>query len=284
MIEDIDAVLGRLAESVHGGWVLNPDTTFPLTIQGVSRDQAARFRAMLNKAFEDVAPDAPPTDPYAIVRFMASTKMVCKEVTDYVEENRSAFTAGRDPDSIPYFDPDALFLNAEVSDTDRDLVCDRHGWNTIKFYLRNKKMIDEPRLIWPEHRDRERFKNLASLGLASFGGTIERKGKRGDAVSLAAAPFRSTLETVGDWMRRCEAIADNLSHTYSCAAGTTNSIRFNRLPEIVEITKGYECCPVGDDFTCKLCRRMSKLKYHAMAPPRTPFHLGCRCSSLSIHK
>ena len=73
---------GRLAPSIHNGWVLNPETPFPLTVQGIDRSQAEQFKAMLSSMIE-VGDHGPKDD---IVDFVATSGLSCQELTEYISQ------------------------------------------------------------------------------------------------------------------------------------------------------------------------------------------------------
>ena len=84
-------LLPTLNVASESGIVLNPGTTFPLTILGVDKKTVDEFRALL----DGLAPYHPSgyEKDNPIAHFVAKTGLRCKEVDDYVAKYRTQWEA-----------------------------------------------------------------------------------------------------------------------------------------------------------------------------------------------
>ncbi|MGD0077741.1 MAG: hypothetical protein ABSB91_03830 [Sedimentisphaerales bacterium] len=252
------------------GWVLNPDTTFPLTILGVDEQLALKLKDLLDQT-ETVHPRGLFNSVAAMI---AQTGLRCKEIEDYVANFRESFAEDAELDVAPYCDLDSLFNGKRLDLTFGASVVARYGFDNLRFYCRYLKMIDMPRPIPISHRDRERFEELTRVGLATIGPPITKAGKYGDSFKLNTLKESINLDDLGSWLKLCTTIAELITLTYySSSVPTTQIALYNNYPDIV----GYEVAATGDDCTCPFCTRMAGKKYPARSRPKVPFHLGCRC-------
>ena len=73
----------RVEPSDKGGWILNPEGTFKLTIQGIDSASALQLKGMLAGDSRSGAP--------VVVDFLLRSGATCLEVEDYVREYRPIF-------------------------------------------------------------------------------------------------------------------------------------------------------------------------------------------------
>jgi len=270
---------------VHGpiraagdGWVLNPDGTFPLTILGVDERIALDLKKLL-----DATETVHPTGLYrSLAALVAQTGLRCKEIEDYVAEFRETFAAGKQPPVAPYCDLDSLFTGKRIDATVGGTLVSWYGFENLRFYCRHLNMIGRPRPIPTTHRDRERFEELARVGLATIGSSMTKAGKSGEAFALNALEAPASLDDLASWLDLCETVAELITLTYSHSLFATRSAQSETEPEVAEILTGYKLATVGDDCTCRHCARMDGKKYPAGSRPNVPFHLGCRCVLIAL--
>ncbi len=264
----------KKSTSEGGGWVLNPDTPFPLTILGVDEQLALKLKDLLDQT-ETVHAGGLFNSVAAMV---AQTGLRCKEIEDYVANFRESFAEDAELDVAPYCDLDSLFNGKRLDTTLGASVVARYGFDNLRFYCRHLKMIDTPRPIPISHRDRERFEELTRVGLATIGPPITKAGKSGDSFKLNTLKESINLDDLGSWLKLCTTIAELITLTYySSSVPTTQIALYDKNPLIQNELRGYEIVTVRDDCTCPFCARMDGKKYPAKSRPKVPFHLGCRC-------
>lgn len=194
------ASVGPLTSTTGGGWILNPRSPLPLTIEGVGREQAEVFRAICEeKRFTG-------TDGLtrALIPLIARSNLRCREVEDYVRQYRPQYQkalhalqqtspewqAAAEPDREdllpelqraalqtlnirPDCDLIALFECAPQDATFDDVLLDRYGMDTLQFYLRYADDLKRVHVV-PVEADgfRKSFESLAQIGLAARGRDI----------------------------------------------------------------------------------------------------------------
>lgn len=74
-----------------GGWVLNPKSTFPLTVYGIDRVTAEELKKLLDSES-------------SILHIVTQTKLRCKEIDDYNKEFRPQYLDEiENLDVVPFF-------------------------------------------------------------------------------------------------------------------------------------------------------------------------------------
>lgn len=157
---------GKPIPSEDGGWILNPQSTFPLTIYGISQSVAEELKQTLDNVYSQGIYQA----VASILPIVARYNIRCKEVDDYVkkfkpiyqqkiEEQIKAF-----PDWSNLSDLDKEDLLSEFKDnaitsldirpdcnlkvifdsehldlTVDDVLIDKYGYDIMCFYLKKKK-------------------------------------------------------------------------------------------------------------------------------------------------
>jgi len=214
----------------------------------------------------------------ALAEFVAKTGLRCKEIDDYVAEYRGVWESGREPNVLPYCDLDALFAGDKLGSVGKELLAN-YGFSNLRFYCRQS---DAARPVSKVHRDRQRWDALAKARLATIGAPMTKRGKTGQAFSTV--PLDVSKQDLSAWVGYCMAIAELISLTYFHSISSIQRAQNDRDPAVAEILKGYELTCVGDDCTCAYCSRMDGRKFSVKEAPRTPLHIGCRCSLLEILK
>jgi len=259
-------------------WVLNSSSTFPLTILGVDKNTILKLKNILDQA-QTIHPRGLFN---SVAEIVAQTGLRCKEIEDYVANFRDIFNADDELDVAPYCDLDSLFNGKRIDQNVGTSLVVNYGFDNLRFYSRHLKMVDMPRPIPLSHRDRERFEELTRVGLATIGPPITKAGKSGDSFKLNYLKESiNNLDDLGSWLKLCTTVAELITLTYSHSYFATQQI-LNNNKMAVEDMKGYEVYSVGDGCTCPFCARMNGKKYPAKSPPKTPFHIGCRCALLEI--
>ena len=267
-------------QSTDGGWVLNPDTTFPLTFFGVDYPVAMQLKDLLDQTATIHATGLFPS----VAALVAQTGLRCKEIEDYVTQFRETIEADKEPDIVPYCDLYSLLDGQRVESVVGGNLVAKYGFENLRFYARHPKMIGAPRPIPPTHRDRKRFEELVRVGLATMGPPMSKAGKSGEAFSLNMLEGSIDLDDLSLWIGYCLAVAELVTLTYSSSVGQTRSAQFLDRPEIFDDIWGYKVITAGDDRTCRFCARMDGKKYPAGSRPKLPFHVGCRCGVLEIFR
>ena len=185
-----------IVKSTGDGWILNPQSTFPLTIYGIDQSVAEETKQILENVYTTGIHEITKN----IIPIVARQNLRCKEVDDYVKKFKPIYlkkieeqkqtspewaTASnldkRDLlyefknnaivqlDVQPYCNLEILF-EADLSDlTVDDVLIDRYGYEVIRFYLSRKKGVHT---VPADHYDRKMFEKLTEVGLAVRGENI----------------------------------------------------------------------------------------------------------------
>lgn len=270
--------VGKCIPSPYGGWILNPEITFPLTILGVDKQLVSKLKDLL-----DQTQTIHPRGLYnSVASIVAQSGLHCKEIEDYVANFRDGFNAGKQPDIVPHCDLESLFNGKRLDTTLGASVVARYGFDNLRFYCRHLKMIDTPRPIPVSHRDRKRFEELTLAGLATIGPPITKAGETGDSFKLNTLKESINLDDLGSWLKLCTTIAEVITLTYSHSLlETLNVINIQGL-DAAGMLKGYKVATCGDSRTCSFCSRLNGKVYPAGSRPKVPFHIGCRCILIEV--
>lgn len=184
---------GPITPSGDKGWILNPKSTFPLTIYGINKSIAEDLKQILDDGYSQ----GPYQVEQKLMPIVARYNIKCKEVDDYVEKfkpvylkkiedqikassewNISSDLDKRDLlsefksnaiaslDIRPDCNSDVLFETDEMDLIIDDVLIDKYGYDTVRFYLSRKKSVH---VIPADDYDREMFERLTSVGLAIRG-------------------------------------------------------------------------------------------------------------------
>jgi hypothetical protein len=184
---------GSVTMTHDSGWILNPRSTFPLTIYGVDQQIANELKRLLEAGYS--------LGTYAhartIIPIIARSNLRCKEIDDYVKKFKPQYfskieelkrssgewasASVRDQDDLlvsfreqavdsldirPYCDLEILF---ECEPTDAmvdDALIDRYSYDNLQLYLRYAGNLDKVRIIPAGHYERGGFEKLVEKGLA----------------------------------------------------------------------------------------------------------------------
>lgn len=194
---------GSVTMTHDGGWILNPTSTFPLTIYGVDQQIADELKKLLEAGYS--------LGTYAhartIVSIIARSNLRCKEIDDYVKKFKPQYfsrieelkqssgewrsASVRDQDDLlvsfreqavesfdirPYCDLETLFECEPTDATIDDALIDRYGYDNLQLYLRYAGNLDKVRVIPADHYERGGFEKLVEIGLAIKGTDISLPG------------------------------------------------------------------------------------------------------------
>lgn len=193
-IEDPDT--GSIASTKDGGWVLNPSSTFPLTIHGINKTTAEELKRLIDAGYSIGTYSHART----IVPIIARSNLHCKEIDTYInqfkpqylnkiEEQKQLTTewesaSARDKedlltgfrqqaikslDVIPYCDLETLFECEPKDFTLDDALIDRFGFEVLHLYLRYAGNLDKVRVLHADHPERAGFEKMVDLSLARRG-------------------------------------------------------------------------------------------------------------------
>lgn len=198
---DIPGFLGTgpVSPTPDGGWTLNPKSTLPLAVYGISQTIATELKKLLD------AGCSLGTDAHArsILPIIALSNLRCKEIDDYITSFRpqyfkrieqlkqatpewaSASSEDQEKllaefsqeaidslDVIPYGDLEALFEDEPTDVTVDESLILRFGNESLFFYLGYAQNLKKIHAIPRDHCARSEFEKLVRLGLASNGRAI----------------------------------------------------------------------------------------------------------------
>lgn len=190
---------GPLTSTSDGGWILNPRSTFPLTVYGVNKDTAENFKSLLEEmSFSDIE-----SFLGTLVLFICRTKLRCKEIENYLsgfkpmyvkeldklikssaelssasaEERRELLISLRREaiealDVRPAGALEFLFEgDPTLMETIESLV-GQFGYENLRHYFEYGPELDQVHCVPPGRQQRLGFEELARVGLASRGEAI----------------------------------------------------------------------------------------------------------------
>lgn len=192
--------VGKLTRVSDKEWILNPDATFPLTIRGADETTASTIKTIL----EQTATSSIYEIQQVMLPVIAQHNIRCKEIDQYInkykpcylqsiEEMKSGSPEWNEASELdrqdlleefklraleslqvrPYCDIEVLFEESERDHTVDDVLINRYGFDSMRFYLRKSKRLNKVHVVPADSRDREKFEKLVSLGLSRQGASIE---------------------------------------------------------------------------------------------------------------
>jgi hypothetical protein len=192
---------GNIKPSSDGGWVLNPKSTFPLTIYGIDESKVKDFKKLLDDyytsgSFRNISD--------SILQVIATPGFYCKEIEDYVNEYKPKYIKQIDKiilssaefvsateeekeelidefrfdaleiiDKQPYCDFLTLFnvIGYNIDTVRR--ITNSYGYANLLFYLKNKKNIGKVCILKTDDGKNIDFEKLINCGLAIKNELIE---------------------------------------------------------------------------------------------------------------
>lgn len=187
---------GSIVASDDGGFIINPKSTFPLTIYNLDETTVKELKQILEDGYSEGAYSV----IQRIVPLATRYNVRCKEVDDYIKQfkplylksikeqiqNSPEWSSASDLDkedlldefrniaiSSLYIQPNCnlkiIFENESMDVTIDDVLIDRYGYDVIRFYLGRKKGTF---IIPSNHYNRKSFEKLVEAGLANRGDNI----------------------------------------------------------------------------------------------------------------
>ncbi len=145
---------GLIKETQDGGWILNSDSSFPLTVYGINQKQAIDMRIILDSIFFKDSKNV----EQRLERLILQTELRCKEVDEYLGEFRPQYTIARDTirEKMPHL------KDTQFDEDDDDLR--ETAWNALlsldkypepihpdMLFLDPPKAVEVARLLWQTH-------------------------------------------------------------------------------------------------------------------------------------
>lgn len=246
---------GPVTATSDGGWVLNPKSTFPLTVYGIDRATAEDLKRLLDQGYSLGTYD----HARALVPLIARSNLRCKEVDEYIrrfkpqylktleELKRSSgeWASASEPDREDLLstfrqqaidslevrpavcDLETLFESEPLDTTIDDALIDRFGFETLQLYLRYAGNLAKVHVIPADHYDRDGFEKLVKVGLAIRGAEIPLSG------ILETLKLKDLKELVADlhppsFRRKAQAI-DFLMKLPDVKEGISKVVAFREL-------------------------------------------------------
>lgn len=271
---------GEVTKSEDNGWILNPKSTFPITIYGVEEEIAKRIKEMLDRGLSSEVYKVAENISPLIARY----KIRCKEVDEYIEAfkpiylkkieeqiedypNWKRLSEAERKDLIskfrsnailslevrPYCDIEVLFEGDSLASPLYDTLIEKYGYDTIKYYLR-----------------KENRENIISNGnsLPSF---IEE-----------LKDLDSFYEEMSLYWQYIEEVSFLIAHTYMMSAYATRDYRDFKKFGRSELTEKWRLINSNDENVCPYCKSLENKHFSFEDYPKVPLHIGCRCIVTSV--
>ncbi len=190
---------GDVKSSADGGWIINPRSTFPLTIYGINEKEANELKMILEEGFTKGIYDVLPK----LIPFIASSNLKCKEIDEYVKKFKPVYLkkieelkkASVEWPTLSDNDKEDLlftFRQAAIDSLDirpncnleylfeyepgdisiDDLLLQRYGYDLMQFYISRADRLDKVFIIPADHYYRKYFERLVEKKLAIQGADI----------------------------------------------------------------------------------------------------------------
>src|SRR6266567_169280 len=211
--------LGDLQLTPEGGWILDPKSTFPLTLFGATKEVVLDLKVLLDescvRSWHDLLPK--------ISGFLSQANLRCREIETYIQTQKDIYfqkikeLKESSPEWQNSLENDRLDLldefrrvaiehlrvrtqaNLKVlfEGEPRDITIDdkligKYGYDVIVFFLRHAPNLGKVYVIPADDYERKNWEKLAQLGLASRGDDIQ-------LISiLSALTLKEMMELVND--------------------------------------------------------------------------------------
>jgi len=270
---------GEVTRTEDNGWILNPKSTFPLTIYGVDEEVANRIKEILDRGLSG--------DIYKVAENIASIvaryKVRCKEIDEYIKTFKpiylkkieeqikdhpqweslsdlerkdllSKFRANAilSLEVRPYCDIEVLFEGDSLDSSSYDELIQKYGYDTIKFHLRRK---DRGTIVPNEDYS-----------------TIIKEPKDVDLSD----------ESISLYWQYIEEVSFLIAHTYIMSAYATRDYRDFKKFGKSELTREWKLINSNDESVCPYCKSLEGRHFSIEEYPKVPLHIGCRCVVTSV--
>jgi len=153
---------GEVISREDGGWLINPKSTFPLTIYGTNKQSAIELKELLDQAYSSSVYNILPK----ISEIIARTNLRCKEIDDYIRKFKPLYfqkieqlkqessewpvLSDKDREDVlvsfrkiaidsldvrPYCNLEYLFEYEPRDFTIDDSLIERYGYDLMQFYV-----------------------------------------------------------------------------------------------------------------------------------------------------
>jgi len=271
---------GEITKTEDGGWILNPKSTFPLTIYGSDEEVTNRIKEILDRSLSgDIYRTAENIAP-----IVARYKIRCKEVDEYIktfkpiylkkiEEQIEAYSQWENLQEFdrkellskfranailslevrPYCDIEALFEGESLDSPLYESLIEKYGYDTIKSYLKKKDKADE-------------------ISKESYSFPIIEELKDID----------SFHEEISLYWKYIEEVSFLIAHTYIMSAYATRDYRDFRKFGKSELIREWKLINANDGNVCPYCKNLEGKHFSSEEYPKVPLHIGCRCVVTSV--
>ena len=190
---------GDVISKEEGGWLINPKSTFPLTIYGINRQSAVELKTLLEQAYTSSVYDI----SRKISQIIARTNLRCKEIDDYIRKFKPLYfrkieqlkqesaewpvLSDKDREDVlvsfrkiavdsldvrPYCNLEYLFEFEPQDFTIDDSLIERYGYDLMQFYVSYADRLDKVFIVPADNYRRQYFEKLAEKKLAIQGTDI----------------------------------------------------------------------------------------------------------------
>ncbi len=301
----------------EGGWILDPKSTFPLTLFGATKEVVLDLKVLLDescvRSWHDLLPK--------ISGFLSQANLRCREIETYIQtqkdiyfqkikelkESSPEWQNSLENDRLDLLDefrrvaiehlrvrPQAnlkvLFEGQPRDMTIDDKLIGKYGYDVIVFFLRHVSDRGKVYVIPADHYERRNWEKLTELGLANRGDNIQ-------LISiLSALTLREMTELVNDlqvptFHRKAKAV-EFLSTVPDIEQRVQRKLAYRQLFQVKALPAEFakhrlrysemggllsSWRILASGGACPFCIEQSKLAFAADKPPVVPLHIGCRC-------
>lgn len=190
---------GEVISKEDGGWLINPKSTFPLTIYGTNKQSAIELKELLDQAYSSSVYDT----SHKISQIIARTNLRCKEIDDYIRKFKPLYfqkieqlkqessewpvLSDKDREDVivsfrkiaidsldvrPYCNLEYLFEYEPRDFTIDDSLIERYGYDLMQFYVSYADRLEKVFIVPADNYRRQYFEKLAEKKLAVRGTDI----------------------------------------------------------------------------------------------------------------
>lgn len=277
-------------------FILNPKSTFPLTLYCATSEIAKNIKSSMEKNKDK----GPSSAADAIFPILVRERLKCKEVMDYIntygpryrqnlnqaknEINWETLPEQEQIDTYPLIQNKALKKLQVTTDASAMLFeHDTHDEESINFalvgydpdlletyfeYEGKKTSIFKAAAKSRPHLN-NRFKRMVKLTIAE---EVSSEGQ------FRLLPLPATFTPVAiQKIKRALAYYRDVAYLLSTTFLFSNDLSVWDDTLRMGIIKGWKVSCIGDDRTCEYCKKESEKIFPTEAPPKLPLHLACRC-------
>lgn len=270
---------GEVTSTEDNGWILNPKSTFPLTIYGTDEEIANRMKEILDGGLSG--------DIYRVAENIASIvaryRVRCKEIDEYIKtfkpiylkkieeqikdypqweslsdsERKDLLSKFRSNAILslevrPYCDIETLFEGDSLDPSFYNELIQKYGYDMIKFHLRKK----------------DRGTTVPNEDYSSIIGKLKDIDLSDENIYL--------------YWQYIEEVSFLIAHTYIMSAYATRDYRDFKKFGKSELTREWKIINSNDESVCPYCKNLENRHFSIEEYPKVPLHIGCRCVVTSV--